>query len=274
MPILSPALTRASDTQRPKPLSQISAPHAFRGQPVPSRAGLHRTLSAGFYTVCHETSRESPFGLISCQSAKVLLAPSLSTMHPREQPHRARRMFIRMVQQKPLASPLSEPQLSASASSSAAGSRCSFRSLNRARQLRPPTLFTILLSDLRFQAPAANRHSRTTPLSGHQRRASATGLTSQNLLAEPHDSPALRPTLLSVSPCEDTEKTSVSSTGTLQPPLAGILLRRQLRRPKLPADPPCEVSVQSTSHSNLHSQSNPSFEELLESTCYHRFDHH
>ena len=171
-------------------------------------------------------------------------------------------------------SPLAEPLQNVTAGSSAAASRCSFRSLNRGRLLRQPALFTTLLSDPRFQAPAANRHSRPTSLPGRQRRASATGLTSQNLLAEPHYSSALRPTLLSVSSCEDTEKTSVSLTGALQPPLAGILPRRQLRRPILPADSPFEVSVQSTRHSSQHSQSNPPCEGHLESTCYHRFDHH
>jgi len=125
-----------------------------------------------------------------------------------------------------------------------------------------------------LQAPATDRYSRAIPLSGHQRRASATGLTTQNLLTEPLHSPALRPTLLSASPYEDTEKTSASSTRTSQPPLAGILLRCQLRQPRLPSDPPFEVSVQSTSRSNLHSQLHPSFKGFFESACYHRFDHH
>ena len=128
---------------------RFSAPHAFRGLLVPFRAGLHRTLTTGFYTVCREISRESPSSLVSCRSAKVLLAPSLSTLLPRERSPRARRMFTRMVQRKPRPeSPcgastkcfcqferrchqkhLSKPQQRTTATSTDAFSRFSFRIL-------------------------------------------------------------------------------------------------------------------------------------------------
>jgi hypothetical protein len=134
-----------------------------------------------------------------------------------------------------LQKPLSKPRQRTTATSTDAHSRFSFRIFVSKRP--PPTDILAI------------------PLSGSQRSASATGLTTQILLAKFLYPPALRPTLLSVSSCEDLEKIPVSSTDPSQPPLAGILLWCQLRRLILPADPPFEVSVQSTLRSNLHSQS-------------------
>lgn len=200
-----------------------------------------------------ETSRESPSGLISCRSAKVLLAPSLSTMLLREQPHRARRMFTRMVQRKLIPESPCGASTKRFAGSSVAAPEASFEAsterddyVNRRPSQIPFRVFVskrLPLSDVLARRPFRGLNEAYPRPAGHP------GIPFRSFQRPP----ALRPTPLSISPCGDIEKTPFSSTETLQPPFAGILFQLRLRWPELPPDSSFEASVQSPRHSNLHS---------------------